>query len=148
MASEESLAAVAQSIKAAANDHKIGGMDYERWSNEDILIERCVLQSTPHRTAPHVLPSSFRPNIVLRGSEVAFSEDTWQKIAIGPKHDTRLRQKESMIVTLVSKCTRCLVRCVPYVSSAPVADRLLTRSSPTSTRSQGSATPRCRTRYS
>ena len=53
---------------------------------------------------------SFRPNIVLKGSDAPFIEDTWRKIAIGPKHDTRIRQKESMDIKLVSKCARCLVR--------------------------------------
>ncbi|KAJ3534892.1 hypothetical protein NM688_g7061 [Phlebia brevispora] len=96
VASEESLHAVGENIKKAAaigpdGPNKIGGMDYERWADEDIPIER------------------FRPNIVLRGVGVPFTEDSWKKIAIGPKHDTRLRQKETMNVTLVSRCARCLL---------------------------------------
>ncbi|KAF7798513.1 hypothetical protein EIP86_009734 [Pleurotus ostreatoroseus] len=94
--SEESLVAVQEAVKTAADlgldaIKKVGGMDNERWSTESLVMER------------------FRPNIVLKGSDAPFIEDTWRKIAIGPKHDTRIRQKESMDITLVSKCARCLL---------------------------------------
>lgn len=42
----------------------------------------------------------FRPNIVLQGGG-PFAEDAWEEIAIGSKGAPR--------ITLVSKCTRCLV---------------------------------------
>jgi hypothetical protein len=42
----------------------------------------------------------FRPNIVVRGGG-AFSEDNWEEISIG--------SKDGPSITLVSKCTRCLV---------------------------------------
>ncbi|KAF8913229.1 hypothetical protein CPB84DRAFT_1820649 [Gymnopilus junonius] len=54
----------------------------ERWSQDKILIER------------------FRPNIVFRGGG-AFAEDDWEEISIG--------SKEAPLMTLVSKCTRCLL---------------------------------------
>ncbi|KAI0348181.1 hypothetical protein BDW22DRAFT_1350346 [Trametopsis cervina] len=91
VASEESLDAVRTAIRNAANGGsggigKIGGMDYDRWKDGNIEIER------------------FRPNIVVKGAGIPFAEDAWQKIHIGAKE-----LDESKSISLVSKCMRCLL---------------------------------------
>lgn len=55
---------------------------HERWKTDPVPIER------------------FRPNIIFRGGG-AFSEDQWEEISIG--------SKGAPTITLVSKCTRCLL---------------------------------------
>jgi len=57
------------------------GID-RRWEDGRVLIER------------------FRPNIVFKGAG-AFGEDQWEEISIG--------SKDAPAITLVSKCTRCLL---------------------------------------
>ncbi|CAA7268053.1 unnamed protein product [Cyclocybe aegerita] len=54
----------------------------ERWKTDRIVIER------------------FRPNIIFRGGG-PFAEDNWREIQIGTEGAPR--------ITLVSKCTRCLL---------------------------------------
>ncbi|KAL5494819.1 hypothetical protein ACEPAI_281 [Sanghuangporus weigelae] len=54
----------------------------DRWSSDNLVMER------------------FRPNIVLGGAGVPWAEDTWETIRIGENSST---------ITLVSKCTRCLL---------------------------------------
>jgi len=46
--------------------------------------------------------SRFRPNIVVSGAAEGFDEDRWKEIRIGHKNDSHL-------ISLVSRCTRCLV---------------------------------------
>ncbi|KAJ6463749.1 hypothetical protein DFH09DRAFT_1226904 [Mycena vulgaris] len=73
------------------------GID-ERWKTESLVIER------------------FRPNIVFQGAG-PFAEDAWKEIRIG--------SMDAPIISMVSKCTRCLLpnvspetgerdRAVPY----------------------------------
>jgi len=57
------------------------GID-ERWREENVAIER------------------FRPNIVFKGGG-PFAEDQWEEICIG--------SEGTPSITLVSKCTRCLL---------------------------------------
>ncbi|KAH8119736.1 hypothetical protein DFH11DRAFT_1685253 [Phellopilus nigrolimitatus] len=54
----------------------------DRWSEDDLVMER------------------FRPNIVLGGAGVPWAEDVWETIRIG---------KNTSSISLVSKCTRCLL---------------------------------------
>ncbi|EJC98824.1 uncharacterized protein FOMMEDRAFT_95832 [Fomitiporia mediterranea MF3/22] len=54
----------------------------DRWGTDNLVMER------------------FRPNIVLAGAGVPWAEDTWETIRIGENTST---------ITLVSKCTRCLL---------------------------------------
>lgn len=42
----------------------------------------------------------FRPNIVIGGAGVPWAEDTWERIQVGANTSN---------ISLVSKCTRCLV---------------------------------------
>ncbi|KAI0814790.1 MOSC N-terminal beta barrel domain-containing protein [Irpex lacteus] len=91
VASEESLAAVGSAIRDAATGTsatlgKIGGMDHDRWKDGQIEIER------------------FRPNIVFTGAGVPYAEDAWRKIVIGDD-----MPDEANVISLVSKCTRCLL---------------------------------------
>lgn len=51
--------------------------------------------------------SRFRPNIVLKGAG-AFAEDVWEEISIGGDDGN----DESMDISLVSKCARCLVSAI------------------------------------
>ena len=53
--------------------------------------------------------SRFRPNIVVKGSGVPFAEDMWRQIVLRPVEPTEASD-ETRTFTLVSKCTRCLVR--------------------------------------
>lgn len=53
-----------------------------RWEDERVSVER------------------FRPNIVFSGAG-AFGEDQWEEISIG--------SKDAPVITLVSKCARCLL---------------------------------------
>ncbi|KAJ7492265.1 MOSC N-terminal beta barrel domain-containing protein [Mycena latifolia] len=57
------------------------GID-ERWKTESLVIER------------------FRPNVVFQGAG-PFAEDSWKEIRIG--------SKDAPIISMVSKCTRCLL---------------------------------------
>jgi len=57
------------------------GID-ERWKTDSVPIER------------------FRPNIILKGGG-PFAEDDWEEITIG--------NEDAPLITLVSKCTRCLL---------------------------------------
>lgn len=57
-------------------------------------------------TADHL--QRFRPNIVFQGGG-PFAEDAWEEITIGSKSAPR--------ITLVSKCTRCLVS---FCSTSPL----------------------------
>lgn len=54
----------------------------------------------------------FRPNIVVNGAS-AFAEDTWTEITFddGSNHPSQSRNPS---ISLVSKCTRCLVRVCPF----------------------------------
>ena len=74
------------------------GID-ERWREEKVAIERYVLQFNDQ---PILLWSQlrFRPNIVFKGGG-PFAEDRWEEICIG--------SEGTPSITLVSKCTRCLV---------------------------------------
>jgi len=54
----------------------------EQWRKQDVVIER------------------FRPNIVFKGGG-PFAEDQWEEICIG--------SESTPSITLVSKCTRCLL---------------------------------------
>ena len=49
----------------------------------------------------------FRPNIIYEGSGVPFAEDMWRSVAI---HHGEGQKTE---FSLVSKCTRCMVRFLP-----------------------------------
>ncbi|OCH90529.1 hypothetical protein OBBRIDRAFT_592682 [Obba rivulosa] len=95
--SEESLQCVREKVREAARKEKsedgwIGGMDSERWRDGEIEMER------------------FRPNIVLSGSGVPFAEDMWREIVVSPAPITDpSTARPSQIITLVSKCTRCLL---------------------------------------
>ncbi|PAV22641.1 cysteine ase [Pyrrhoderma noxium] len=53
-----------------------------RWSSDDLVMER------------------FRPNIVIGGAGVPWAEDTWERIQVGANTSD---------ISLVSKCTRCLL---------------------------------------
>ncbi|KAF8963903.1 MOSC N-terminal beta barrel domain-containing protein [Flammula alnicola] len=57
------------------------GID-ERWRTDSVPIER------------------FRPNLIVRGGG-PFAEDDWEEISIG--------SESAPLITLVSKCTRCLL---------------------------------------
>ena len=63
--------------------------------------------STP-LLAHSIYTPRFRPNIVIHGAGIPWAEDMWETIKIGENDST---------ISLVSKCTRCLVR---YVCSAHV----------------------------
>ncbi|KAL1739357.1 hypothetical protein HDZ31DRAFT_49518, partial [Schizophyllum fasciatum] len=54
----------------------------------------------PRWREARVTVERFRPNIVLKGAG-AFAEDSWEEIAVG--------DASSPGITLVSKCTRCLL---------------------------------------
>ncbi|KAI0686817.1 MOSC N-terminal beta barrel domain-containing protein [Cytidiella melzeri] len=91
VASEESLTAVSKAIRDAATGASeslgnIGGIDHDRWKDGHIEMER------------------FRPNIVVRGAGIPFAEDAWMKITVGVSD-----LDESKHISLVSKCTRCLL---------------------------------------
>ena len=90
---------------------------------------------------------SFRPNIVFRGAGKPFSEDKWRDILI----DTGAG--EAMRITLVSRCTRCMVRprhsfslCHRFHAQCLRPVHLPSRSSRTSTRAPASEIRRCHTR--
>lgn len=53
-----------------------------RWSSDDLVMER------------------FRPNIVIGGAGIPWAEDTWETIQLGTN---------TSHISLVSKCTRCLL---------------------------------------
>ncbi|KAI0931062.1 hypothetical protein AcW1_001444 [Taiwanofungus camphoratus] len=97
VASEESLAEVEKMVREAAmraNDQegRIGGLDQARWLKGGLAIER------------------FRPNIVLKGAGVPFAEDMWREIVVSPKPEPNPNAAPSAkTITLVSKCTRCLL---------------------------------------
>ncbi|KAJ2934322.1 hypothetical protein H1R20_g2796, partial [Candolleomyces eurysporus] len=55
---------------------------HARWAGDNVSIER------------------FRPNIILKGGG-PFAEDAWQEISIGTE--------DSPLISLVSRCTRCLL---------------------------------------
>lgn len=84
VASEESLAEFQKDVREFVKNEgePIGGLDYTRWAKGEVNIER------------------FRPNFVFRGAGVPFAEDFWRSITIG---------SNSSSITLVSKCTRCLL---------------------------------------
>ena len=45
-----------------------------------------------------ITPSSFRPNVIVAGTDRAWDEDTWGKVQIGP-----------VLMGLVKPCSRCQV---------------------------------------
>jgi uncharacterized protein YcbX len=61
-------------------------LTYARLSNVAILIPR------------------FRPNIVVRGAGIPWAEDMWENVKFGENETS---------ISLVSKCTRCLVSTLP-----------------------------------
>ncbi|EMD31142.1 hypothetical protein CERSUDRAFT_120106 [Gelatoporia subvermispora B] len=97
VASEESLQAVTAKVQEAARREKgeegwVGGMDRTRWHDGEIEMER------------------FRPNIVFAGAGVPFAEDMWREIVTGPAPIADPSgAPPSQTITLVSKCTRCLL---------------------------------------
>lgn len=117
MASEESLAEVEKMVREAAmraNDQegRIGGLDQARWLKGGLAIERYVGRAAILQKY-HSTGSScrFRPNIVLKGAGVPFAEDMWREIVVSPKPEPNPNAAPSAkTITLVSKCTRCLVR--------------------------------------
>ncbi|CCM01440.1 uncharacterized protein FIBRA_03492 [Fibroporia radiculosa] len=89
VASEESLAEfqrVVQGFASKGQDAAIGGLDHERWSKGAVEMER------------------FRPNIVFKGAGVPFAEDFWRTVVLHSSGPTA-----SSELTLLSKCTRCLL---------------------------------------
>ncbi|GBE77201.1 hypothetical protein SCP_0100730 [Sparassis crispa] len=96
IASEESLQRLQERIHTAAvkspEEVHIGGLDHARWRDGELPMER------------------FRPNIVLKGAGVPFAEDMWREIVVSP--DRALDPASAppqQTITLVSKCTRCLL---------------------------------------
>ncbi|KAJ7897249.1 MOSC N-terminal beta barrel domain-containing protein [Mycena olivaceomarginata] len=77
--SQESTARIEEELRGHVGKQ---GID-ERWSTEKLVIER------------------FRPNVVFEGAG-PFAEDAWEEIRIGSLPD-------APVITLVSKCTRCLL---------------------------------------
>lgn len=55
--------------------------------------------------------NSFRPNIVIKGTGVPFAEEAMRDIIVAPKFfDNTSIDRRVPVITLVSKCARCLVR--------------------------------------
>jgi len=79
VASEESLLAIQERVKGEVG---VQGVE-DRWKNDELVMER------------------FRPNIVLRGAGIPWAEDNWESIRIGNRNMSS--------ISLVSKCTRCLL---------------------------------------
>lgn len=53
----------------------------------------------------------FRPNIVLKGAGVAYAEDLWREVTIGPSPQApNTLEGLSQNMTIVDLCGRCLVR--------------------------------------
>jgi len=110
---EESLSDVGRAIKAAAlkaagEEGRIGGLDPQRWSNDELEMER------------------FRPNIVLRGAGMPWVEDMWRDITLHRDGD----EKPHTTIQLVSKCARCLLPNVDIktgVRDAAVPYKVLTK---------------------
>ncbi|KAJ3484313.1 hypothetical protein NLI96_g5731 [Meripilus lineatus] len=118
VASEESLQEVAKAVREAAEvgegePGRIGGINSERWKDGELEIER------------------FRPNIVIKGTGVAFSEEAMRDIIISPKFvDDSEDNSEFTVITLVSKCTRCLLPNVDIktgIRDAAVPYKVLTK---------------------
>ncbi|KAH9949331.1 MOSC N-terminal beta barrel domain-containing protein [Amylocystis lapponica] len=92
LASEESLAHVAQRVRQAAQKSKgeegwVGGLETQRWRTGQLAIER------------------FRPNIVVVGAGEPFVEDMWREAVLGDPATA----SSARTLTLVSKCARCLL---------------------------------------
>ncbi|CCM01446.1 uncharacterized protein FIBRA_03498 [Fibroporia radiculosa] len=89
VASEESLSEFQRIVQGFASKGKeaaIGGLDHGRWSKGKVEMER------------------FRPNIVLKGAGVPFAEDFWRTVVLHSSNSTANSE-----LTLLSKCTRCLL---------------------------------------
>jgi len=116
--SEESIVPIEEELRGHVGTQ---GID-ERWKVDSVFIERCVDPVSPGTWGLLVLTSvynwviRFRPNIVFKGAG-PFAEDDWEEIRIG--------SESSPSLTLVSKCTRCLVsgydKRVPFPMSLTVS---------------------------
>lgn len=143
VACEESLLDVQEKVALSASGAKnwaIKGVSGE-WDGE-LSMQRSVY---PNRLFPLSLTPfnvhRFRPNVVLEGSKQPYAEEGWEELAF---HSTDGKPYGAM--SLVSKCTRCLVR-LPFIST--ITTDFLTAcfgSCPTSIQSQGSNIQQCHTR--
>lgn len=142
--SEESTVAVDTELRkhvgsqGIAENWSVDNVPIERWVSADsvlimyiylfvnIYLLASVCSQTKHYLMNNV-PVRFRPNIVFRGGG-PFAEDNWEEISIG--------SERSPSITLVSKCTRCLVSSLS--SQLKTATNFFTRSSPTSALKRGS----------
>ncbi len=94
-----------------------GRMENSRWRGRSSI---CVL--SPASLNSHTI--RFRPNIVMKGTGVPFAEEAMREIVIAPGFiDEPSSNSELPVITLVSKCTRCLVDVL--VCSEPVYCKLI-----------------------
>jgi len=92
--SEESLAAVGEAIRSAARNEQgvIGGLNQDRWKVGEVEMER------------------FRPNIVVKGAGIPFSEEFMREIVVSSQPIQDPSQADSSkTITLIGKCARCLL---------------------------------------
>lgn len=81
----------------------------ERWKTDKVVIERLVYFLGMMTSERLMRLSRFRPNIVVKGGG-PFAEDDWGTITIGERDETPE-------ISLVSRCTRCLVSIYPLCAA-------------------------------
>ncbi|GES74158.1 MOSC domain-containing protein [Rhizophagus clarus] len=70
-----------------------------------LIISEESLSDLNNRLSIPVTFRNFRPNIVIKGCNKPFEEDTWKKIIMG-------RETEDNLFFVVARCTRCVMTTV------------------------------------